>query len=486
MKTVFVLLVLLCTTRLCYTQDTSKIPTLPIWYEAQGISKVSFLENFDVANGGNNAIAINKNCGETWYLGNGKVDTNNKFCWGRGYWVAKVDFNGDGIADYIDDNRNIFQGEQKDSPPQTKPVATYQAFQMPVPGRQNRYFVDDFNNDGKEDIIVPGLYNLAKILLGNSDVNKMQVATLPTIQNTAYSLQYVVGAWKDTDGKNKIVLYQQTDTNYAIRTEAYFLYEFKINNDLTVEYTALDTTSFKDFKDKLTPSYLYASSFVWHSKDNSMHTLIAPYGASDIYAISLNKMKYKWSKLRREGSGMFLSCGKVDTTENMYFRGANPNVLIYKGNPVIDTNAKVKIPIFYKGIPYESIAYLGDINNDGYGELAVVYGTQTSWLVIYNGIDASTGITDNSIVDRISININQPCSRLGTLKLTITSIQYAPIHLILYDLQGKKIADFGLQQVDSNDSLIIDLHQLNITSGIYNLRFTVDKQVIDKALIITE
>lgn len=470
---------MLCKATLCYTQDTSKIPTLPIWYEASGISKVSFLENFDVANGGMSAIAINKNCGETWYLGNGKVDTNNKFCWGRGYWVAKVDFNGDGIADYIDDNRNIFQGVQKDSPPQTKPVATYQDFQMPVPGRQNRYFIDDFNNDGKEDIIVPGLYNLAKILLGNSDLSKMQVATLPTIQNTAYSLQYVVGAWKDTDGKNKIVLYQQTDTNYAIRTEAFFLYEFKINNDLTVEYTALDTTSFKDFKDKQTPSYFYASSFVWQDRNKTEHTLLAGYGMTDIYSIKNNTFQFVYTKKRREGGGFLLDNGVQEVNIRGYARGFNPVLYLYEGNPAKDTLAKAWL---YLG-GTTSICGVGDINQDGFGDFATI---DNDNLKIYLGRGLLNTISDSNNADKVEISFLQVQKPSDVLRIKIRTMNQTKVIVSLFNLQGELIEKFGFFDIDNIQDVVIVLNQYHIVQGFYNLRFQYDGKILDKALIITE
>ncbi|MFN4768612.1 MAG: hypothetical protein ACK5JL_01100, partial [Candidatus Kapaibacterium sp.] len=103
-------LLLLCCLISAYTlraQDTSKIPSLKVWYEIPNVWNASYLEKFDTANGGNSALVLNRSWGEgqTIYM-QGRGDTTNRFTWerwgamGGGQYVETVDFNGDGVNDY--------------------------------------------------------------------------------------------------------------------------------------------------------------------------------------------------------------------------------------------------------------------------------------------------------------------------------------------------------------------------------------------------
>ncbi|MBL7999417.1 MAG: hypothetical protein JNL32_12355, partial [Candidatus Kapabacteria bacterium] len=312
---------------------------------------------------------------------------------------------------------------------------------------------------------------------------KLRVIDVPRIPDPAYTLQYIVGAWRDGDGTNKMVVYQQLDTGAIEREEAFFLYSFRIEGD-KVTYTPLDTTEIKVFKDKVTPYYFYESSFVWHSRDNKEHTLVAAYGQTDIYSIVTNTLQFRWTKRRREGSGHYLLGNTTDTISNGFVRGANPHLLLYSSNPVKDTNAHAKIPIFYKGQPYESVHAIGDINNDGFGDIAVVYGTE-DFLTLYLGRSSVLSTVIDDTRTNITLNNNQPCSKSGVLTVRVSSVEEREIRLSLYSLNGAIAADMGTYPT-SGGIVAIPLARYALSPGMYNLRCTIGTQVFDKGLIITE
>ncbi|MBS1537047.1 MAG: VCBS repeat-containing protein, partial [Bacteroidetes bacterium] len=125
------------------------LPELQEWYSwpgAQG-SYISYLPNFDSANGGMNAITQKRKGDPTWF-NRFAYDTTNQFSWNGGSWsVVQVDFNGDGISDYLDGEGRVYQGIEKGKPP----GAGFGKYER---GGDNP-FVGDFNKDGFEDVVTP-------------------------------------------------------------------------------------------------------------------------------------------------------------------------------------------------------------------------------------------------------------------------------------------------------------------------------------------
>jgi hypothetical protein len=499
------LIALLALTHTALSQDTSKIPTLQLWYEAKGIAFVNYIENYDVANGGANALIVSKQSRpQLWFLNSNTIDTTTRDvpeC--DPYWVSQADLNGDGIQEMVDWRANIFTRPAQDKPYNLKAVQRYsdvgKAF---VYGRK---FIDDFNGDGKQDFLgeFRGDSTIGKILIGGDDLTKLQIVTLPKIPNTAYSLQYIVGAWRDSDGSNKMVVYQQTDTNFTLRTEAFFLYSFQITGDKVSSYTALDTTDFKDFKSKWTPYYFYESSFVWHSNDNKEHTLVSARFYNEMYRIENNKFNLAFVKQKSE-SGLFegdqiLRFSVIDKNQPGYVRGALPWVYIYHGNPANDTNVRVRLPynrfnndplseVYVRGI-YS----IGDIDNDGKGDIAIVYNGYYddkgyNSVVIYTAsVLLNVDSQDNGLPNSSFMKIKQPYSLKEELEIQLRGVE-KEVDIALFDSRGSKVLSIPSQRASADGIIRIPMTKYSgtLSQGAYILQCSSGGKVFQEMIIITE
>ena len=128
MKTLFCLfvVVLLVTVPLYAQRPVQELPELQEWYSWNGAKNdyISYLPNFS-QNGGTNAITQYREGEPTWY-NQFAYDTTNRFQWKElgSHHVVQVDFNNDGISDYIDTRGRIYTSLKKGEIPMSEPVLT--------------------------------------------------------------------------------------------------------------------------------------------------------------------------------------------------------------------------------------------------------------------------------------------------------------------------------------------------------------------------
>jgi hypothetical protein len=496
-------LLLLCCLISAYTlraQDTSKIPSLKVWYEIPNVWNASYLEKFDTANGGNGALVLNRSWGEgqTIYM-QGRGDTTNRFTWerwggmGGGQYVETVDFNGDGVNDYLQGDGIIYRGKTKNAPPESIPVARYDITFYGI----GRRCVADFNDDGKEDFLsgivsgntlgeAPGPF-IGRIILGNSDLTKMKVIEMPQIQGTypgAYSIQNIVSAWRE-NGKNYMVVYNYTPDGYKPRSDAFELCEFVIVADTTISYTTLDHVPYKAWPDPNTPYYSYSSSFVWHSLDRTEKTLVV----YDVDRYYYQTYKYRDGHLV---PGAYLRTG----AGNVYYMTRGVGSMNQAGW-CSETNAL----LFSNGDPFYGISYyakvtadgqrgvcsIGDVNNDGFGDVAVIYksGDLDYRVVLYLGADISTGVVD-PVGSTLSMSFGSESPSSNTKPLEVTFIIDKPGNytITMYSLRGELIATLLNEHFDQGTyTRIVGLP--SVAAGLYNVCLTDGTQRVDKGIMIT-
>ena len=492
-------MVLLGSAGLC-AQDTSKIPTLKVWYEVPGVYDASYVENFDTDRGGKNALVLYRPRGEssTLYMRD-RGDTVNMFTWGKwktydaGLWAGQVDFNGDGISDYLLDDGVVYQGRVKNGPPDSLPVAKYALNYWGIASRR----VDDFNGDGKQDFITGTVSTsvqssapsgpIGKIILGNSDLTKMEVVDMPQLEG-AYSIQNIVSAWRE-NGKSYVVLYQYTDSGYNPRSDKFVLYEFVIT-DTGVVYTQRDRITTMQWPTSSTPYYSFSSSFVWHSRDGKEHTLVVSVlkdASTQVFRIVNGRFVYRWTKTRREGSSKLLTHGIRSLATNGYTRGNNPVIYIYEGNPAADSMAVAKIPIGLSGYgPYGDVISCGDVNNDGLGDIAVTYiGNNTGMLRICLGADSISAVEETDPMAPTMTLRNAQVGIDGSLGIELHIVRAARYTLELYDLRGNRVQALLDESFPSgNHDRVLQLSGANLPSGLYNLRLSDGVRAVDKGILI--
>jgi hypothetical protein len=471
-----------------------------VWYEIPEVWSANYLEDFDTLAGGKNALVVNRTWGdgETFYM-LGKDDRVNRFTWGRwekgeaGYWAGAVDFNGDGIRDYILDEGVVYRGVSKNGPPDPTPVANYK---LPAWALMRRS-IADFNGDGKEDFMERTVRNptidkapndvIGQIILGNSDLTKMKVLEMPQIQGTypgAYSIQNIVSAWRE-NGKNYMVVYNYTPDGYKPRSDAFELCEFVIVADTTISYTTLDHVPYKAWPDPNTPYYSYSSSFVWHSLDRTEKTLVV----YDVDRYYYQTYKYRDGHLV---PGAYLRTG----AGNVYYMTRGVGSMNQAGW-CSETNAL----LFSNGDPFYGISYyakvtadgqrgvcsIGDVNNDGFGDVAVIYksGDLDYRVVLYLGADISTGVVD-PVGSTLSMSFGSESPSSNTKPLEVTFIIDKPGNytITMYSLRGELIATLLNEHFDQGTyTRIVGLP--SVAAGLYNVCLTDGTQRVDKGIMIT-
>ena len=433
----------------------------------------------------------------TLYLKNAG-DTINRFLWGRwngtnvGSWAAKVDFNGDDVGDYLLDDGIVYRGIAKNTPPDPTPVAKYQ---IPF-WRLDRRCIADFNGDGKEDLLDRTVEDptidkapndvIGQIILGNSDLTKMKVLEMPVVKGVAEDIQNIVSAWRE-NGKNYLVLYEYTPDTFDPRSDGFVLYEFTITADSAVHYTELDYIPFKSWPSNVVPYYSYSSSFVWHSRDMKEHTLVVSLdaGPTDIYTIQNGKLLFVHQIKTTLGSSWpALARGISSLSKNAYARGRRPNVLVYDGDPAQDTLAKARFPMYYKDEPFNQVSSCGDVNNDGHGDIAVVYNSNT--LVIYAGMDSLVSSVHSFSEIGFDIRLLSTQPTRNSLTIEVSVARPCRYTIDLFNLRGEHVA--SLMDENLMEGVIersYDVSSYGLPPGLYNLRLSDGTRMVDKGILIT-
>jgi hypothetical protein len=362
-----------------------------------------------------------------------------------------------------------------------------------------RRSIGDFNGDGKEDIMERTVSDppigsapsgpIGKIILGNSDLTKMEVVDVPQIRGVTDDIQNIVGAWRE-NGKSYMVIYQYENAGYDPRTDLFILYEFSIDSARRVHYNPLDTTPFGIWPTSSRPYYSFSSSFVWHSRDGKEHTLVVSVlkdASTQVFRIVNGRFVYRWTKTRREGSSKLLTHGIRSLATNGYTRGNNPVIYIYEGNPAADSMAVAKIPIGLSGYgPYGDVISCGDVNNDGLGDIAVTYiGNNTGMLRICLGADSISAVEETDLMAPTMTLRNAQVGIDGSLGIELHIVRAARYTLELYDLRGNRVQALLDESFPSgNHDRVLQLSGANLPSGLYNLRLSDGVRAVDKGILI--
>ncbi|MFM8438100.1 MAG: hypothetical protein ACKOAX_06460, partial [Candidatus Kapaibacterium sp.] len=317
------------------------------------------------------------------------------------------------------------------------------------------------------------------------DLTKMEVVDMPQIRGVTDNIQNIVSAWRE-NGKSYVVIYQYLDADYDPRADWFILYEFSIDSARRVHYNPLDTTPFGIWPRGSTPYYSYRSSFVWHSRDGKEHTLVVDLesGQSDFYSIKGGKLVFAHrihTPLGLSWPGLQYGISSLQT--NGYARSKRTNVFLYDGNPAVDSTPKARFPTYYKGEPFIAISSCGDVNNDGHGDIGVIYNPGT--LVVYAGLDSLVTSVAAPGESPIGLEIvgEHPAKHLVTMRLQID--RPAVYTVQLYSLTGERLSTLVEEQLSSGTYLrSFDAAAANLPSGLYNLRLSDDARVVDKGILI--
>ncbi|MFN8368022.1 MAG: T9SS type A sorting domain-containing protein [Candidatus Kapaibacterium sp.] len=493
MKLFLVLLLVVCSTLATHSQDWSKLPELPVWYEevnGRGIN-MSYLPDFDTANGGTDAIYFGY--GNFTNYNRYKGDTINMFSFDHGHSrIWHGDFNGDGITDYSTSYCMFYKGVKKFAPPQLPKAIDYDVTKCAgVIGT-----VADINNDGKDDMIYfespsPDTSKiLGALLLGNEDIQKMELVYLPFTEWFDFdeSAQCLKDAYY-LEGKGARIITMTWDKNY--KNGKLHMWAVDIAGDLgkrTVNYRWLAT-----LKCNFEPAQYIASFYTGiHIKNLGLNCFkLHP----DTYNLVDDKFDKTLSNLATGSGGSILFEKAFRKTQNLgwCYGLVNNNecaVVCFEGSPLQENQPIARFPCTVKVSPDEelraaSIISSGDVNHDGINDIACTYTNGKRLFRIYLGIDGSTNVSGEDSQTTITINIQNPLPNKQQYSIHITSQRETSATLELYSLQGTKVMDVwnGELTVGEN-SISCNVQKYNLSNGMYNLRLNAGKHVMDKAIII--
>ncbi|MFN5308297.1 MAG: FG-GAP repeat domain-containing protein, partial [Candidatus Kapaibacterium sp.] len=156
MKKFLILIMLVCGFNAMTQENAASLPELQEWYSWKGSifntgGRVSYLPGFDSVGGGMNAITQHRNGKDIVWYNRFPFDTANQFQWkSKGaYGVYQIDFNNDGLPEYVDDNGFVYTTTKKGNKPNPEPVDTLFNKGLYSP------LIGDMNNDGFTDVIDP-------------------------------------------------------------------------------------------------------------------------------------------------------------------------------------------------------------------------------------------------------------------------------------------------------------------------------------------
>jgi hypothetical protein len=317
----------------------------------------------------------------------------------------------------------------------------------------------------------------------------MEVVDMPQLEG-AYSIQNIVSAWRE-NGKSYVVLYQYTDSGYNPRSDKFVLYEFVIT-DTGVVYTQLDRITTMQWPTASRPYYSFSSSFVWHSRDGKEHTLVVTLGpnirTSDVYAIINGRFVHAYHKEAREYEIWPLAYSVKTMNDNGYARYYSRLCFVYHGNPALDSTRIARFPSVIGADEYviSSVSSIGDVNNDGKGDVAVVYvGNNTGILRMYLGADSISAVEETDPMAPTMTLRNAQVGIDGSLGIELHIVRAARYTLELYDLRGNRVQALLDESFPSgNHDRVLQLSGANLPSGLYNLRLSDGVRAVDKGILI--
>jgi hypothetical protein len=299
MKKFLIIIMLLCGINAVAQENAASLPELQEWYSWKGSifntgGKVSYLPGFDSIGGGMNAITQHRNGKDIVWYNRFPFDTANQFQWkSKGaYGVYQIDFNNDGLPEYVDDNGFVYTTTKKGNKPNPEPVDTLFNKGLYSP------LIGDMNNDGFTDVIDPNSETSFDVIFGNQDLTKILSVSVQFSKPSDY-----IGGYFSESGKPRIILFNDWGS-----FESFTIYAVTITytgNQPSVALEQLDIIrTFKGSSDE--KIYDYLSTFFIYDESSKITILVANRDdiiASEIWKIENDKFVGS-KKMKKFGSSV--------------------------------------------------------------------------------------------------------------------------------------------------------------------------------------
>ncbi|MBL7998643.1 MAG: VCBS repeat-containing protein [Candidatus Kapabacteria bacterium] len=500
-----ILLALAALTHTAIAQDWSKLPELSVWYEeVNGIggSGLSYLPDFDIANGGKNALY----CGGKVIYNRFKGDTATMFNFAGGSKVLYGDYNGDGIRDYFTNHYHMYQGVKNGAPPKPQYVSRY------YDGYSHFAFITstDINQDGKDDIVFASSSfpdtvqpkGIGTVLVGGDDLRQLERIKLPctpTMYNDLSRVRVEEQCLMDAyylEGKGMriITLTWIRDKKAGGITQGTLrLWSVALSgtqNNRTVKYELLTSYSLEG------GDAIYAYPYLFKAY-NQAKPEVHGFKLSPITFNLINDTFSQVSFGIQQGSGgTRISLQSVRGESHFTWLDARPKngelqLLCFDGNPSQPQLPFAYLPCYipYPGESDKLNVYdfhtIGDVNGDGLNEIACAYTNSRMRIFrIYFGMDGTTSVIENPNT-QLQLEFPQPMQATKPVLLRITINEAMRGTLTLYTQRGEIAATVWSGDLNSGENAIpFDAQRLGVGRGWYNIRLQAGATVLDKPIII--
>jgi len=502
MKIVYVLIILLCGINAVAQENAASLPELQEWYSIKGGGYspfISYLPGFDSLGGGMNAITQERSRSYAPVFYNRfPFDTTAQFQWKSdgAYIIAQIDFNNDGIHDYLDRKGRLYTGSKKGEKPNPEPIYQFSD------GIVLDYFIHDFNSDTYPDMLIWYEGYPFAIIFGGKDLRNLQrvLVTQPrkTYDPNSFTYTQYVGAYSNENGKPRILIY-----GIEAYSEGFYLYGIRTaskGDSVEIFLDELDKIEVEKEEKDQPQKYWYLLSAIYQQSHNSIpffNIYEAPQidgGRPQPRGFTIENDKFiknrDNSRFARIGSNLG---GSVDhdsipdffafdeVTENNQLRRV---YMLYTGNPRFSDN--IPKAFFYEPkCTNVSIYYIGDVNGDGIGDVGF---TCFDYFAIYLGLDWRK-VSVNEVAEynsfKLHQNIPNPVQKDRKTLLPVSLKQQGNYSIVLYSLQGSRIKDLFNGELSEGDHKI-PLDLMGLSAGMYIVKMNNGSISRERAIMIGE
>lgn len=456
---------------------TQNLPELQEWYSVKGAVRglVSYLPGFDSVGGGMNAITINMGNSDRVFYNRFPFDTTAQFQWkpDGGEIVVQIDFNNDGIHDYVDYRGRLYTGSKKGEKPNPEPIRTL------TTRIADRNFIHDFNNDSYPDVMVRNGAARVEILFGNKELSQMKRSTKPYPRSASF-----IGGYSNEDGKPRMILYSHEDY-----TEGFYLYGIRTANkgDSTeIFLDELDKIEIQKLNKDESRKFDAAGSSTFLSKQEVLFELqYADFKKAEIYRILNDKLSLSITFDSTIVITHYLE-GSIDGDEGNEFMGVFNGSEFVFFNILIDKDIKPVLRMPERDCGGDFVKVINDVNNDGLNDIA--YSGTRGCFSIYLGLDwRKVGVNDIAEFNSFKIhqNIPNPVQKDRKTLLPVSLKKAGNYSLTLYDLQGSKIKELFTGELSEGEHKI-PLDLMGLSAGMYIVKMNNGSASRERAIMIGE
>lgn len=456
---------------------TQTLPELQEWYSIKGggISPmISYLPGFDSVGGGLNAITHKRSNSDPVFYNRFPFDTASQFQWkpDGGEIVVQIDFNNDGIHDYVDYRGRLYTGSKKGEKPNPEPIRTLTS------RIADRNFIHDFNNDSYPDVMVRNGAARVEILFGNKELSQMKRSTKPYPRAASF-----IGGYTNEEGKPRFILYANEDY-----TEGFYLYGIRTANKGDSTEIFLDELDKIEIeKENKNDPFIYdatGSSIININKKILFELHFKDFKRTEIYKIINDNL----FKIRTFDSTIILVNylgGSIDgDNEDEYFGAYNGVPFVFfNGFPDKELQPILRMPVRECGADFFKVIH--DVNNDGLNDL--VYSGHGCFS-IYLGLDwRKVGVNDIAELNSFKLhqNIPNPVQKDRKTLLPVSLKKAGNYSLTLYDIQGNTIKQLFSGEVSEGEHKI-PLDLMGLSAGMYVVKMSNGSISRERAIMIGE